>query len=108
MLSLKDINIYEGEVLETNKGHRFIVLLNLDSPHIKLANLKTGQVISFDKEDLKQSSIISKVYRDYKCDIVVWSKPDLSIECEDTNEYNYLDMHKKIYNRLLLRRKNND
>ena len=91
MLSLKDVNIYEGEVLETKKGHRFIVLLNTDSSHIKLASLETGQVVFLNGDDETNLSIFSKLYKDYRCDRVVWGEPKFSIEVEDLNEYNYLN-----------------
>lgn len=87
MLDIKDININAGNVIETKMGALFLVLLNLDSPYIKMANLTHGGTVSLDRNNDKVMENINKVYKDYKLDNIIWEKPDLSIECENVEEY---------------------
>ena len=66
MLDIKDININAGNVIETKMGALYVVLLNMDSPYIKMASLTNGGTISFDRNNDKVMDNINKVYKDYK------------------------------------------
>ena len=91
MLDIKDININAGNVIETKNGALYIVLLDIDSPYIRMASLTNGWTVSFDRNDYKVIGDINKIYKDYKLDNVIWEKPDLFIECENIEEYKHMN-----------------